>query len=150
MPLIDKFGRRNLMLITTCLAIVNYIVLTVLLTFKVSLTLSFFYFNIRFYIWNCDKDVSWILSYSSIVCILLFIILFSLAIGPIPGIYVCEVFQVHSRGTAIAIANMIACVSFLFVAFAFPILQASINQYVFLVFAALLTVVFLILYQKVS
>lgn len=81
---------------------------------------------------------------------MIFIVLFALAVGPIPGIYASEVFRQNAKGAAFALGNMIACVSFLFVAFSFPILQAIINQYVFLVFAGCLTFVFLILLKKVK
>ena len=36
LPLIDKFGRRNLILVTVYLAVIDYIVLTTLLTFTVN------------------------------------------------------------------------------------------------------------------
>lgn len=36
MPLIDKFGRRHLILVTVSLAILDYIALTILLKFAVS------------------------------------------------------------------------------------------------------------------
>lgn len=95
------------------------------------------------------KESSWIVSYACIGCVLLFITLFALAVGTIPSIYAAEVFRQHARGTALALANMSGCVTLLLVTFYFPILRRHIQQYAFLVFAAVLSIIFGVLYKKV-
>lgn len=72
-----------------------------------------------------------------------------MALSPIPVPYATECFRQNSRGTALAVTNVLSWVSGLLVTLFFPILQNIMNQYVFLVFVAFLVIVLLTVVLKV-
>ncbi|CAF0955119.1 unnamed protein product, partial [Brachionus calyciflorus] len=127
-PLIDRLGRRPLLLIPLVVMILNYILLVVFLTLK-------------------GNNV--ILSYLSIVCILIFIVCFAVGLGPIPFIYAAECFRQNARSSAMALCSLINWTSSFLLTLTFPFLQQLIQQYVFLIFTGIITISFLIILKKV-
>lgn len=81
---------------------------------------------------------------------MIYIFLFSIALSPIPFMYAAECFRQNSRAAALAIGGVISWVSGLLVTVFFPILEQTIDQYVYLVFAACLAFVFMTVLLKVS
>lgn len=127
-PLIDKFGRRPLLLISLAIMIINNIFLVLSLSFK--------------------KDYE-ILSYVSLFCILIFISSFAVSLGPIPYIYAAECFRQNSRSSAMALCSLVNWTSSLILTLMFPLLQSLIHQYVFLIFTLIISFSFLVIMKKV-
>ncbi|RNA27414.1 solute carrier family facilitated glucose transporter member 1-like [Brachionus plicatilis] len=127
-PLIDKLGRRPLLLVSLAVMIINYIFLVVSLTLK--------------------KKYE-IMSYISLVCILIFILSFAVSLGPIPYVYAAECFRQNSRSSAMALCSLVNWTSSLVLTLMFPFLQRLIHQYVFLVFTAIVSFSFLVIAKKV-
>lgn len=64
--------------------------------------------------------------------------------------YAAECFRQNSRAAALAIGGVVSWVSGLLVTLFFPILEQTIEEYVYLVFAACLAFVFMTVLLKVS
>lgn len=115
-PLLDKLGRRALLVYPMAIIVFDYILLTVFLNLQ---------------------HLSSIYSYLCILCIILFIICFAVGLGPIPFVYVAECFGPNSRSAAIAICMFTNWTANLLLTLAFPFLNDFLKSYVFLVFSVI-------------
>ncbi|KAM4710110.1 solute carrier family 2, facilitated glucose transporter member 9 isoform 2-T2 [Discoglossus pictus] len=113
---IEKLGRRPLLIGGFSLMTFFFAILTVLLTFQ--------------------HHASWI-PYLSIVCILSVIASFCIGPGGIPFVLVGEFFQQSHRSAAFMIAGTVNWISNFAVGLLFPLIQEGLNNYCFLVFAAI-------------
>jgi SP family xylose:H+ symportor-like MFS transporter len=129
MLLIDRVGRRPLIIYPTAVIIVNF----VLLAFVVP-----------------HKDTNQIFEYMVYACILISCVCFGIGLGPIPYLYTVEVFPQNSRSTAMAFSILVNLFSGLLFTVSFPVLFWLIVEYVFSVFGAILLVTWLCLLFKVN
>lgn len=127
-PLIDRLGRKPLLTYPMIAIIIDFVILTFLLKYK---------------------DSSPIVSYLSIAFIVLFITCFAVGLGPIPFIYVAEVFRQEARSAAIAICMFSNWVANLLLTSLFPYMTEVLNQYVFLVFVVIVLAALLLIIAKV-
>ena len=84
--LIDKLGRRKLLIIAGCL-----------------MCLSCFFFGIYYQMKTAEGNQNGQLA---IICLVVYIIGFSLGWGPVPMLLIPEIFPSRARGTASSIANL--------------------------------------------
>ena len=90
-----------------------------------------------------------IYSLLSIACIIIFIVLFAISLGPVPFIYTAECFRQNERDSAMAVCIFANWSSALLVTLVFPIVQGILQQNVFVVFIATVLVGFIIVVFKV-
>jgi hypothetical protein len=128
-PLIDKLGRKPLLVYPMLVIIVDFLLLTAFLVLQ---------------------PRGMIFSYLSIVCIIVFIVCFALGLGPIPFIYVAECFRQDARSAALAICMFTNWVANLLLTLTFPYLAQLLTNYVFLVFAAIVAITLLVIVKKVG
>lgn len=74
--------------------------------------------------------------YTSLVCMMLFIIMYNLGPAFVPWVYVSELFSKSSSGAAIMVVSSFSHLSGLVITFLFPLLTAAMEEWVFAVFAA--------------
>lgn len=127
-PLIDRLGRKPLLVVPMFVMIVDFILLTVCLVLKE---------NSPYY------------SYMSIVCIVVFIMCFAVGLGPIPFIYVAECFRQDARGAALAICMFANWVANLLLTLTFEYLAKVLNDYVFIVFTVIVGIAVVLIIIKV-
>lgn len=84
-----------------------------------------------------QDDYSW-MSYVSMSGIFLFVSFFEIGPGPIPWFIVAELFSQGPRPAAIALAGFCNWTSNFIIGMTFPYIQAWLDSYVFILFAALL------------
>nr|XP_047902666.1 solute carrier family 2, facilitated glucose transporter member 9 isoform X3 [Anser cygnoides] len=113
---IERLGRRPLLIGGFGLMIVFFAILTVSLTLQ--------------------KNVHW-LPYLSIFCILAIIASFCIGPGGIPFVLTGEFFQQSQRPAAFMIAGTVNWLSNFAVGLLFPFIQSGLQTYCFLVFAAI-------------
>nr|DBA29313.1 TPA: hypothetical protein GDO54_009549 [Pyxicephalus adspersus] len=113
---IEKLGRRVLLIGGFGLMTLFFCILTVTLTFQ--------------------DNTSW-LPYISIVCILSVIASFCIGPGGIPFVLVGEFFQQSQRPAAFMIAGTVNWLCNFAVGLLFPLIRDGLNNYCFLVFAAI-------------
>uniref|UniRef100_A0A8C4X6Z3 Solute carrier family 2 member 2 n=1 Tax=Erpetoichthys calabaricus TaxID=27687 RepID=A0A8C4X6Z3_ERPCA len=128
--LVDRAGRRRLILIGLVGMCLCAVVMTVGLTLAVSTTLPW-------------------MSYLSIAAIFLFVSLFEIGPGPIPWFFVAELFNQGPRPAAIALAGFCNWASNFLIGLCFPHIEALCGSYVFVIFAVLLFFFALFTYCKV-
>lgn len=127
-PLIDRLGRKPLLLVPMSFMVVNFILLTIFLYFKNS---SVYY------------------SYLSIVCIIAFIMSFAIGLGPIPFIYVAECFKQNARSAAFAVCMFTNWMANLILTLSFEYMAKLLGDYVFLVFALIVLIAVIVISNKV-
>jgi len=127
-PLIDRLGRRPLLIYPMIFIVVDFIALTIFLVFSK----SYSFFPIL-----------------SIVCIILFIISFAVGLGPIPFLYVAECFRDDARSTALAICMFTNWLANLVLTLAFPYMQKLLQAYTFLVFTVIVAVSVAFIIKKI-
>ena len=127
-PLIEKLGRKPLLVYPMCLMIVDFICLTICLVLQ---------------------STNIIYSYLSIVCIIIFICCFAVGLGPIPFIYAAEVFRQEARGAALAACMTMNWVANLILSLSFEYLAMILTNYVFLVFTVIVGISVIIMFRKV-
>ncbi|OXB66886.1 hypothetical protein ASZ78_013547 [Callipepla squamata] len=113
---IERLGRRPLLIGGFGLMVVFFAVLTVSLTLQ--------------------NNVSW-LPYLSIFCILAIIASFCIGPGGIPFVLTGEFFQQSQRPAAFMVAGTVNWLSNFAVGLLFPFIQSGLQTYCFLVFAAI-------------
>lgn len=128
LPLIDKLGRKPLLVYPLIFIIFDFIALTFFLAFK---------------------TYSEALSYLSIICIVLFIVSFAVGLGPIPFVYVAECFRSEARSTALAIAMFTNWMANLVLTLCFPYMAKLLGDYTFLVFTVICAVAVVVIIKKV-
>ncbi|CAL8095554.1 unnamed protein product [Calicophoron daubneyi] len=135
LPLLDRAGRRTLLLWPTVLMAISLVVLT----FTVNLEETF-----------KDQEV-WnsVLSIASIVFIFVYICGFALGLGPIPAMIVAEIFRQGPRAAAYSLSQALQWLSNLLVLLTYPSLNLMIGGYSFIPFLIVVVVcwVFFFLYM---
>lgn len=123
---IDKVGRKPLLVLPMAVIVVDFIVLTCFLV-------------------NQKSNI--VYSYLSITCIIIFIICFAFGLGPIGFIFVAESMPHHARSAALSICIFINWTANLALSLAFPFLALKLASYVFVVFAVIVasSLVFLLI-----
>jgi MFS transporter, SP family, solute carrier family 2 (facilitated glucose transporter), member 1 len=127
-PLIDKLGRKPLLVYPMIVIILDFLLLTACLILQ-------------------HNGI--IYSYLSIVCIIVFIMCFAVGLGPIPFIYVAECFRQDARSAALAICMFTNWVANLVLTLTFPYLAKLLSSYVFLVFTVIVAFAVIIIIKKV-
>ncbi|XP_076452009.1 solute carrier family 2, facilitated glucose transporter member 3-like [Babylonia areolata] len=125
--LMDKLGRRTLMIVGLGGMLVFSVVLTISLVFQAS--------------------NPW-LSYLCIAAVVLYIVAFATGPGAIPWFYVAELFAQGPRSAAVSVSVLINWLSNFTVGLVFPVLQESIQEYSFVPFVVMLlaSLVFVIIF----
>lgn len=129
-PLIDKLGRKPLLVYPMIIIVLDFILLTIFLTL------------------NKDGS-SMTFSYLSIACIIIFIMCFAVGLGPIPFVYVAECFRQEARSTALAICMFTNWVANLILTLTFPYLAKLCGTYVFVVFTIIVAIAVVVIFKKV-
>ncbi|CAF0953345.1 unnamed protein product [Brachionus calyciflorus] len=127
-PLIDRLGRKPLLVYPMIVIILDFILLTVFLALQ---------------------SRGPIYSYLSIVCIIVFIMCFAIGLGPIPFVYVAECFRQDARSAALAICMFTNWVANLVLTLTFPYLAELLTNYVFLIFTAIVGLTVVVIFKKV-
>lgn len=109
--LIERAGRKLLLLQSCIIMGINLIILGI-------------YFKLQDAKYNVST-VGWI----PLVCLILFIISFSLGFGPIPWMMMAELFPVEYRGTASGISVIMNWCLVFIVTLCFPIMKEAIGIY---------------------
>jgi SP family facilitated glucose transporter-like MFS transporter 1 len=126
--LVEKSGRRTLLLTGLAGMFFTTIILTICLAFKDSLHF---------------------LSYVSILAVYVFVIMFASGPGSIPWFLVTELFGVGARAIATSIAVSVNWTANFIVGLAFLPLQGVLGGYVFIIFSILLALFWVFTYKKV-
>jgi MFS family permease len=121
-PLIEKFGRRPLILLAESGMLVSIAVLTGALLGK-----------------SADAALASYLGPVAIIGVLFFVTFFEFGLGAIPWSIAAEIFPGESRGAAMAIAATFNWFANTLVAVLFPIIAKTLGNLSFLPFAAWLT-----------
>ena len=116
-PLIDRLGRRPVLLGTMSTMVIDLVVLVVMISIQST------------HYWAAAV---------SVVCVYLQVIMSNTGIGAISWVLGAELFEQRARPRASLMGGVAYCVMFLIVVFAFEPLNKLINQFVFLIFAGLL------------
>lgn len=148
-PLIDKLGRKPLLIYPMIFMLLDFVCLILLLTFKVNYTNIYLIgINLIRQFENL-KETNQLLSYLSIVCIMLFVMSFAIGLGPIPFIYTAECFRQNARSSAMALSTLMNWSAGLVLTLIFPFMLAVIQQYVFCVFAGVIAFAIVVILTKV-
>jgi MFS family permease len=123
--LVDKVGRKPLLVSTMSLMAVDLFLLTTFIRFS--------------HVPLCSA--------LALVCVLLFIVCFAIGLGPIPYIFVAESFKQNSRSAAMSICTFNNWFWNLVLILVFPIMLVQLSGYVFIAFniIVIFTVVFVAL-----
>lgn len=117
--LVDRLGRKPLLLVTMITMTIDLIFLTIFLQFTENK----------------------ICAGMALACIIIFIICFAGGLGPIPFIFVAESFKQNSRSSAMSICVFSNWFSNLFLTLLFPILIEVLAGYVFVISTVLVGLV---------
>ncbi|XP_050691340.1 solute carrier family 2, facilitated glucose transporter member 1-like isoform X2 [Eriocheir sinensis] len=126
--MVEKFGRKTLMLVGLSGMLVDVFLLFVCLLFK---------------------DSHSAVGYFSIVLVIVFVVMFATGPGSIPWFFVTELFAQNARPTASSIAVAVNWTAAFFVGIGFLPLKEVMGPYVFIVFAVLLAGFILFTWFKV-
>ncbi|ESN97610.1 hypothetical protein HELRODRAFT_114208 [Helobdella robusta] len=127
-PLMDRLGRRMMLL-----APMSGMIL-VLIVISVSLNLQPLYPPIN---------------YLTIVCLVLYVVLFASGLGPVPNMITAEVFRQGPRSKAMSLAGLLNWLSNTIVAMSFEIVQAATREFIFLIFLVIMIASVIFIYFKV-
>ncbi|ESO04687.1 hypothetical protein HELRODRAFT_187011 [Helobdella robusta] len=127
-PLMDRLGRRSLLLGPIAGMIVTLAVITVALNLQSSYPS---------------------MSYVSIICVLFYVVFFACGLGPIPNMITAEVFRQGPRARAMSLAGLANWLSNAVVAMGFEIVQAATKEFVFLIFLVIMVASLIFTYFKV-
>jgi MFS family permease len=116
--LMNRYGRRTLLLIGEVLNLVSLIALAISFIFKGSPQMP----------------------YLSVISILVFTFGFAIGIGPIPFLLMGEIFPNEARSTATSLATCANWVSSFVTALTFPLILFHVKQYTFFVYAGLMII----------
>ncbi|KAI0981310.1 hypothetical protein GJ496_007483 [Pomphorhynchus laevis] len=129
LPLIDRFGRRPLLVYPMGLIVGLFVVLTIVIEVNM-------------------KKNSAALAWFSVLLIIVFIIAFALGLGPIPFIYACEVFRPEARDAVLSVSLCINYVFNMLLSLFFPAINSALRGYVFLIFGILVLLSLILFYFK--
>ena len=123
---VDKYGRRPLLLIGTMGMGVSFLVVG----------LSFLFPALS--------------SYGVLIGLVLFIVFFAISIGPIPWLYISEVFPTRIRGTAVAVATNVLWISNFLVAQFFPWMIENLKGNSYFIFSAICFITFIFVWFMID
>lgn len=126
--MVEKFGRKTLMLVGLTGMLVDVALLFICILMK---------------------DLATWISYASIVLVILFVVMFAVGPGSIPWFLVTELFAQNARPVASSIAVAVNWTAAFIVGLGFLPIQNLIGPYVFLIFVFLLALFILFTYKKV-
>ncbi|CAH1773518.1 unnamed protein product [Owenia fusiformis] len=126
--IMDKLGRRVLLIFPMGLMIFTCILITVSLSLQ-------------------DKVAG--MSYVSIGCVIGYVIGFAVGLGPIPLMIGAELFRQGPRPQAMALGGLMNWFCNLLISISFPLIQESLKQYTFIIFIILLTLFLVFIIFKV-
>ncbi|KAI1309405.1 Solute carrier family 2, facilitated glucose transporter member 3 [Halotydeus destructor] len=112
MPLVTKYSRRTLLLISSSLSCVMLVILTISISFQTPE-----------------------MGYVTIGAIMLYVCFYGIGLGPIPYMIGADLFESGPRPVGMSLGCLANWASNFLVAISFPMLTNVINEYVFLVFA---------------
>ncbi|KAL0481034.1 MFS transporter solute carrier family 2 (facilitated glucose transporter) [Acrasis kona] len=128
-PLMDRMGRRTLLLIgeVGCFLFFSTLSLCQILGDRVNTVAT---------------------GVISVICVVGFVISFAISLGPIPWLIISEIFPSDVRPFAVSIASTINWLCNFAVLMIFPLLQKAINEFVFLPFACIIlaSIIFTLLF----
>lgn len=127
-PIIDKIGRRPLLLFPMIVMDIILIIITVALSLQ-------------------DKH-QW-LSYVSIICVIAYVICFAVGLGPIPCMIGAELFRQGPRPRVMSLVGLTNWLFTMIVAISFENIQEAIGAYTFLIFLGLMVIFTVFVYFKV-
>lgn len=127
-PLIDRLGRKPLLVVPLIIIVLDFVALTVFMLLQTPNS---------------------VYAYLSIMCIIVFIMCFAIGLGPIPFIYVAECFRQEARGAALSICMFTNWAANLLLTLVFPYMSDLLKEYVFLVFTAIVVVALVAIVLKV-
>jgi len=134
-PLLDMVGRRPLLIFPTILALLAFVVMTIMLILIRDLPKD-------------DIDSKETYGIICIVCMMTYIVGFAVGLGPIPFIVVGEIFRNEPRAAAMSIALVFnwSC-NFILTMF-YPIMEKVIKEYANIPFIVImiLSVIFFVMY----
>ncbi|XP_055350367.1 solute carrier family 2, facilitated glucose transporter member 1-like isoform X2 [Paramacrobiotus metropolitanus] len=134
--LVEKAGRRTLLLV----GFAGMAVVTILLSVFMLLHAAGKCGGQKLTVEECkgvENMYPWA-AYASMVCVMLFVVMFATGPGSIPWFLVTELFTQGPRAAATSIAVGVNWLCNLIVALSFPFIQSAIGEYTFIVFAVLL------------
>ncbi|XP_013412015.1 solute carrier family 2, facilitated glucose transporter member 1 [Lingula anatina] len=117
MPLIERLGRRPLLIWPMGLMGISCIAITISLSLQDT------------YAW---------MAYISIIFVLVYVIGFALGLGPIPQFVVAELFRQEPRAAVIGLAQFVNWTCNFILALTFPFLQEGLQEYTFLLFLVII------------
>ncbi|XP_012270773.1 solute carrier family 2, facilitated glucose transporter member 1 isoform X3 [Orussus abietinus] len=126
--LVEKAGRKTLLLVGFSGMFIDTILLAICLTFA---------------------DVSRVAAYFSIVLVIMFVVLFATGPGSIPWFLVSELFNQSARPAATSVAIAVNWTANFIVSIGFLPLQEVLGAYVFIIFAILQGFFVIFIYKKV-
>jgi SP family facilitated glucose transporter-like MFS transporter 3 len=121
-PLMDRIGRRVLLILSSAGMALSCI----------GLTFALYYMN------QPGFEDSFILSTSSVFGILLYVTFFEIGLGPIPWLIGAEVFPARIRSVGMTVASIVNWSANFCVSLSFPHLNRALEHYTFLPFAVFL------------
>lgn len=133
-PLMDKAGRRPLLLYPMCVMVVSFIVLTVCLNL----------------LKNPDLEASKLtLAIVCIIAVLIYIIGFAIGLGPIPFIVVSELFQQDARAAAMSFSLAFNWICNFILVLTFRFIQKGLEEYTYIIFTVILIASILVIFYFV-
>lgn len=116
---VEKLGRRPLLLISS-----------------LGSALTLFAIGLYFQLESTNSNISYRMSWLPVVCIVLFIVAYSVGIGPIPMAVMSEMFPNEARSISVSIIVFFTSVSIFVITFCFPIfVEAFGNAFCFWIFS---------------
>ena len=89
-------------------------------------------------------------NYMSISCILMFVMFFTIGLGPTPFIHSVEGLKSSERGTALTVCTIANWISALVITIAFPIVSLFLEERTYLVLVFFAVILLLVVIFKVS
>lgn len=129
LPLIDRFGRKPLLVYPMSFMVGIFVVLTAIVEV------------------NAKKN-SAVLAWVAVMLIVLFIVAFAIGLGPIPFVYACEVFRPEARDAALSVSLCVNYILNILLCLFFPAINAALTGYVFLIFGLVVLLSVVVLYLK--
>ena len=128
-PLVDSVGRKPLLVCTMSVIVLDYALLVACLS------------------WRTWHEL---VPYVAVACVVVFVVAFSVALGPIPFIYMTEIMSQSERSSLVSLATFVNYTANLCLTLAFPFMQQFMQQFVFVVFGAVIGAALIVLILKVS
>ncbi|PAA68341.1 hypothetical protein BOX15_Mlig005404g1 [Macrostomum lignano] len=119
LALIEKVGRRKLLLIPNWILVGSLLVLTACI--------------------NQQSNFAW-LNYLTICIMLAYIVGFGLGFGPLTSMITCETFEQQARPQAMAVIQTVHYVSCFVLMLTFKFMEAAMKEFIFMLFACIVAV----------